>query len=265
MVADDLRIGGYSGCSMNSTASGGSTADPAGGPPGLSGIRVTRRLLSWCAGVALVLAGLAMLGFVAWEQFGTGVVAEHRQTDIREQLRESWKHPIANGVAGSQADGPTLGTADALVRIPRFGAGYEVPVIEGVRNQDLSRGIGHFPGTAAGQIGNYALTGYQTTHGGPFKHLPLLRPGDRVVVETADAIYTYRLDTNPNDLVVPLTQSWVTNLMPVPPPGLAPPGMPRSPAAKPSRALITLCTSAELFHRTERMVAFGHLVSEQPK
>jgi sortase A len=265
MVAEDLRIGGYSGCSMNSTASGGSTADPAGGPPGLAGIRVTRRLLSWCAGVALVLAGLVMLGFVAWEQFGTGVVAEHRQTDIREQLRQSWKHPTTTGAAGSQADGPTLGTADALVRIPRFGAGYEVPVIEGVRNQDLSRGIGHFPGTAAGQVGNYALTGYQTTHGGPFKDLSLLRPGDRVIVETANAIYTYRLDTNPNDLIVPLTQSWVTNLVPVPHHGRGPPGMPRLSSAKPTKALITLATSAELFHRNNRMVTFGHLVSTRLK
>jgi sortase A len=249
---------------MNSTASGGSTADPAGGPPGSSGIRVTRRLLSWCVALALVLAGLGMLGFVAWEQFGTGVVAEHRETDLRQQLRASWNDPTASVAPGAQA-GPTLGTPDALVRIPRFGSDYEVPVIEGVRNQDLSRGIGHFPGTAAGQVGNYALTGYQTTHGGPFKDLPLLRPGDRVIVETADAIYTYRLDTNPNDLIVPLTQSWVTNLVPVPPPGRAPPGMPRSRSAKPSRALITLATSAELFHRNQRMVTFGHLVSTTPK
>jgi sortase A len=263
MVAGCLRIGGYSGCSMKITGWGRrSTAQPADKPPASPEIRITPRFVSWCLGLALVVAGLGMLGYIAWEHVGTGVVAEHRQTSIRDELRASWQNPT--DAPSSQAS-PTLGTPDALVRIPRFGPGYEVPVIEGVRYQDLSRGIGHFPGTAAGQIGNYALAGYQTTHGGPFKDLALLRPGDRVIVETAGAIYTYRLDTNPNDLVVPLTQSWVTDEAPVPPHGRGPAGMPRSPSGKPVNALITLASSAELFHRNDRMVAFGHLVSSRPK
>ena len=158
-----------------------------------------------------------------------------------------------------------MGSAQALVRIPRFGTSYEVPLIEGVRDEDLSRGIGHFPGTGPGQIGNFALAGHRVTHGEPFRGMPDLRPGDEVIVETSDATYTYELDTNPNDLIIPFTQSWVIDPVPVPPEGEAPPGMPTFDSPRPSKALITLTTCSELFHTDNRMVAFGHLVTTTPK
>jgi sortase A len=103
------------------------------------------------------------------------------------------------------------------------------------------------------------------THGEPLRHLPDLRPGDRVLVETHTERYVYVLDTDPNDLVVPLSQSWVTDPVPVPPKGAAPPGMLTSDTTDPTRALITLATCSELFHRDSRMVTFGHLVSVTPK
>ena len=139
-------------------------------------------------------------------------------------------------------------------------------MIEGVRDSDLSRGIGHFPGTGPGQIGNFALAGHRVTHGEPFRDLPDLRPGDEVIVETADAIYTYVLDTDPNDLVVSFTENWVLDSVPVPPEGEAPPGMPDfDSSSTPDESIITLTTCSELFHTDNRLVAFGHLLSTTPK
>jgi sortase A len=245
---------------MNSTTP--PPSDP-GQDASLLRVGVRRRVLAGCLATASLLAGLGMLGFLAWEYLGTDIVAEHRQADLRADLRASWQYPTVPDVLGPQAADVTLGAADALIRIPRFGAGYEVPMIEGVRNSDLDHGIGHFPGTGPGQIGNFALAGYREVYAGPFHDMASLRPGDRVIVETADAVYTYRLDTDPNDLVVPLSQSWVTDPVPVPPRGAAPPGMPVADST--TRALITLATCSELFHRDSRMVTFGHLVSVTPK
>jgi sortase A len=247
---------------MNSTTP--LLSDPAqdASPPR---VRVSRRVLAGCIAAASLLGGLGMLGFLAWEYLGTDIVAEHRQADIRADLRASWQYPTVPDVLGPQAADVTLGAADALIRIPRFGSGYEVPMIEGVRDSDLDHGIGHFPGTGPGQIGNFALAGYREVYAGPFDDMASLRPGDRVIVETADAVYTYRLDTDPNDLVVPLSQSWVTDPVPIPPEGTAPPGMLVSDSTDPTRALITLATCSELFHRDSRMVTFGHLVSVTPK
>jgi len=152
-----------------------------------------------------------------------------------------------------------LGEASALIRIPRFGDDYVMPILEGVGDDALARGYGHFEESAdPGGRGNFALAAHRVTHGEPLRDMPLLRPGDEVVVETRDRLFTYRLDTDPNDLVVTFTDVWVIDEKPANPVsgGVGPVDAPR---------LITLTTCAELFHTDDRMVAFGHLVSTASK
>jgi sortase A len=223
------------------------------------------QLIGFCVALALLLTGVSLLAYVGWQYWGTDYVAKKKQAEIRTELRDRWEHPTVGDVLGPEAAAPRQGSAEALVRIPRFGTSYEVPLIEGVRDSDLEKGIGHFPGTGPGQVGNFALAAHRITHGEPFRDMPDLRPGDEVIIETSDATYTYVLDTNPNDLVVPFTESWVIDQVPVPPEGEAPPGMPTFDSSRPKKALITLTTCSELFHTDNRLVAFGHLVSTTPK
>lgn len=226
---------------------------------------MTRAALGVAVGVALVLAGLGMLGYLGWQYVGTDIVSARKQAQLGQELRERWQHPTVGDLLGPHAV-EAQGEATALVRIPRFGADYEVPLIEGVRDEDLVRGIGHFAGAAPGQIGNFAVSGHRATHGEPFAGLSELRPGDQIEVETSTATYTYELDTDPNDVVLPFEQSWVIDPVPVPPAGQTPPGMQPLPSADaPTQALITLTTSAEMFHSDERLVAFGHLLRTTPK
>jgi len=242
---------------------GAASTTSADGEPAASR-RVRRRAIS-VVGLVLVLVGVGLLGYVGWQYYGTDFVSKRHHAAIIDDLHEQWKYPTTGEVVGPAAAAASLGTPTAVVRIPRFGSDYEVPLIEGVRDEDLSRGIGHFPGAGPGQIGNFALAAHRVTHGEPFRGMPALRPGDLVIVEMADAVYTYALDTNPNDLVVPFTESWVIDPVPVPPPGEAPPGMPTFDSTTPSKALITLTTCSELFHTDDRMVAFGHLVTTERK
>jgi sortase A len=227
--------------------------------------RSTARMSLLFVGVLMVLAGVAMLGYLAWENIGSDVVASRHQTTVLADLRARWQYPTVADVLGPHAAIAPLGTADAVLRVPRFGRDYEVPIIEGVRGSDLATGVGHFPGTGPGQIGNFALAAHRSTYGEPFRDLPKLRPGDTVIVETDEATYTYQLDTNPNRLLVPFSQSWVTDPVPVAPRNEAPNGMPVFDSAEPTDALITLTSSSEAFHPDERMVAFGHLVTTTPK
>jgi sortase A len=207
-------------------------------------------------GIALILAGLAVLGYVAWQFFGTNVVSKHKQQQIVEQTQRAW-HSDA-GASGS-AKGVELHGASALIKIPRFGKKYVMPVQEGVSEKVLAEGFGHFKHTAGpGGVGNYALAAHRVTHGEPLRQMPELRPGDKVVVETKDATYTYRLDTNPNDLVVDFTNVWVLDPLPKNPDG----GV--QPAQAQGEKLITLTTCSELFHTDNRMIAFGHLVGTSP-
>jgi sortase A len=67
------------------------------------------------------------------------------------------------------------------------------------------------------------------------------------------------LDTGGDDLVVPFTETWVIDALPTNPDG----GV--GPAADQVQRLITLTTCSELFHTDNRMIAFGHLVDEEPR
>ncbi len=211
-------------------------------------------------GVLLLTAGLACLGWVGYQYVGTDVVSNRAFDQETQRLHERWRagaapdQPVQPQSDASQADTRVPGTAMALLRIPRLGADFQVPVVSGTDLADLSRGVGHYDGTAEpGQIGNFAVAGHRITHGQPFARLLTMEKGDRVVVETQNAIYTYVLDTAPRDLTVKETAGWV--LDPVP----------DHPDATPTRALITLTTCQDLFHSPDRSVGFGHLESTQNK
>lgn len=212
-----------------------------------------RRAAFW-VGIAMVAAGLALLGWLAWQFWGTNYVSERHQHQITRALQQQWR----SGEKLAPKKVPE-GQASALIRIPRFGKNYVVPVLEGTSEDVLAQGFGHFRGTAEpGHVGNYALAGHRITHGQPLRQMPELRPGDKVIVETAKTTYTYVLDTNPNDLIVDFTQVWVISPHPQNPNpgGVEPPQ---------NKRLITLTTCSELFHTDNRMIAFGHLVSTKRK
>ena len=213
-----------------------------------------RRVLTWL-GILCVAAGVVLIGYVCWQLFATNIISERNQRAEIEELEEEWRDPDPAGSAQEVA----LGEASALIRIPRFGDDYVVPVLEGTDDDVLSRGFAHLPESAEpGERGNYALAAHRITHGQPLRDMPDLEPGDEVLVETRDRIFTYELDTDPEQLVVDFEDVWVVEPRPANPDddGVQPADDPR---------LITLTTCAELFHTDDRLIAFGHLVSAEPK
>jgi sortase A len=233
----------------------GCVAQPAPTPDPRHSAPTRRRPGLLGVALALVLVGLSLLGYVGWQYWGTNIVSEGKQDTVTQDLLSSWGgDPAVADLLGPQGSAD-LGDAVALVRIPAFGDGFVVPVIEGVRPEDLAQGLGHYPGTALpGQIGNFAIAGHRVTHGEPFADMPQLRPGDDVKVETADAVYTYRLSSNPNEMIVQPQDTWVLDPIPGKPDG-----------TPPDQARITLTTCAELFHSSDRMIAFGRLVDTERK
>ncbi|HET9647367.1 MAG TPA: class E sortase [Microlunatus sp.] len=216
-------------------------------------------------GLLLVLSGLGCLGWVAYQYVGTNVVSRQAFRQETSELRDRWATdppaPVPSVQSSASASGTDRdasaavpGNAIALLRVPKFGDGYEVPILEGTDLSILSRGVGHYTATALpGQVGNFAIAGHRVTHGQPFARLLELGRGDRVIIETRSAVYVYVLDTAPRDLTVDESATWV--LDPVP----------GEPGTAPVRALITLTTCQDLFHSPDRAVAFGHLESTRNK
>ncbi|HZX02652.1 class E sortase [Kribbella sp.] len=204
-------------------------------------------------GVVLLVAGLGVLGWIGWQYFGTGIASNQQMGQAENSLRNQWKAPAAAPASTTAIATPAAGKPFALLRIPKFGAGWEKPIIEGVAADDLARGIGHYPRTQLpGQPGNFAIAGHRVTHGSPFRKLLDLNKGDQIIVETRTAVYTYELDGSPRDLTVDASQTWV--LDPVP-----------GKHAVATRSIITLTTCQDFFHSPSRSVAFGHLVKVSKK
>jgi sortase A len=215
-----------------------------------------RSRTSLVVGLALLLAGVAILGWVGWQFWGTTWVAHRTQERVVQQLEQQWDAAPTGGSAVST----DAGTARAILRVPRFGDDFAVPVLAGVTDDDLAAGVGHFTDSAGpGEVGNFALAAHRITHGEPFRDLPELEPGDQIVVETRTTDYTYVLDTGGSDLEVSFDQGWVLDPLPTNPDAGG-----VEPDQSPGQRLITLTTCAELFHTDERLVAFGHLVGTAP-
>lgn len=211
--------------------------------------RTSRRALLAAGGVLLA-AGLGGSAYVAWELFADPLMDPAEAAKGISDLKDAWEA----GTPDPFTPHTVPGTAIALLRIPDFGADFEVPVVYGTTNAALSKGVGWFESTAKpGEIGNFAVAGHRGSRG-PFVKLPGLAVGARVEVETREALFVYALDNHPADTVVLNSDTWV--LDPVP-------GQP--PSTKPTIARITLITCAELFHAPDRAVAFGHLVETRAK
>jgi sortase A len=209
--------------------------------------RTPRQRALATAGLVLMLAGLSMLGWVGWQIWGTNWVSERKQAEAIEAIEVEWD-------AGEDFADVGGGRVTSVIRIPRFGDDYAVPVLEGTSDEALASGFGHFAATAApGEKGNFALAGHRITHGEPLRGMPDLEAGDEIIVETRARVFTYVLDTGGDELVVPFTDIWVVATRPHNPDGGVQPPNDAGPR------LITLTTCSELFHTDNRLVAFGHL------
>lgn len=192
-------------------------------------------------GLASILTGLGFLGYVGWQYFGTNVVSKQAQQEITQDMTTAWDDGV---------DGDAVG----LLRVERFGADFEVPIVPGFDDAALASGVGWYEERALpGEVGNFVIAGHRVTHGEPFRDFLELRQGDEVVVETRTHIYTYELRDNGTDRTLDFTQGWPLN------------SVPGERGVEPTEKLITMLTCSELFHTRNRQVVFGELIDEEKK
>ena len=200
------------------------------------------RLLVRSVGELFITAGMLLLLFCVYQLVWTNVEANRQQDAVADRLADDWRQP-----APVAAPPPplVLGEGFAFLRIPRLGRDFNVPVVEGVRDRDLSRGVGHYRQTARpGEVGNFAVAGHRATNGEPFRDLDRVRRGDALVVETETTWFTYVVDRT---RIVKPTDVWVID------------PVPGRPGSEPTRSLLTLTTCNPRWASTERLIVFSHL------
>jgi sortase A len=222
-------------------------------------------------GEAMITLGLLLMLFVAWQLWWTDVTANREQAVTLRALEKDFGTGLPERGAAEPSAVPKgatprtsatpqtsatltkvpFGQAFAIIRIPRLGAGYARPVLQGTDHATLTRGIGHYSDAAfPGQSGNFAVAGHRTTYGRPFSDIHLLRKGDVIVVETSTSYFVYGVDRQ-----VIVTPDRVEVIAPVP----------ERPGDRPTQAWMTMTACHPRFSARQRYVVFAKLMKRIPR
>ncbi|MET4095317.1 sortase A [Arthrobacter sp. UYCu712] len=240
-------------------------ADP--GTAGNAG-RITRTV--GVLGEVLITAGVVLLLFIAWQLWWTNVESDASQRGAVKDFARQFNGPLepdstvpqgtpaapssapgvgygAPAVSAEPVDGATIG----ILYVPRFGADYTRPIVQGTGPAVLdSLGIGHYEGTSMpGAIGNFAVAGHRQTHGAVLDNIDALVPGDRIYIQTREGYYVYVFRNS--EIVLP---GRTDVLLPVP----------TQPAATPTESYLTMTSCNPRFGSQERFIAYALMEHWQP-
>lgn len=208
-------------------------------------------------------AAVLCAAFVLWLVWWTDVQASHAQqqavAEFRQQATERLSPAVEQPEPATPADEPDpqeprrpeYGEVFGILRVPRWGKEYQVPIASGSGRDVLDLGyVAHYDTTAMpGQVGNFAISAHRLSYGAPFRNIEQLVSGDTVVVETADRVYTYEV----TDHYV-VTPDRVDVIAPVP----------GRPGAEPTEKILTMTTCHPLYYDHERWITHAVLVDEEP-
>ncbi|HKA05170.1 MAG TPA: class E sortase [Acidimicrobiales bacterium] len=190
----------------------------------------------WVGGLGriLIALGVLLLGFVAYQLWGTAFEHDRAQRDLEQEFAAQLATTVPPATTTTAAPPPTStpittvtpttvaptteapttapprpvftnGDPVARLEIPRIG--LDEIVVAGVSVDDLKKGPGHYPQTPLpGEPGNAAIAGHRTTYGAPFYDIDNLQPGDEIVATTYAGRYVYKVSgtqtVSPSDVSV---------------------------------------------------------------
>jgi sortase A len=162
-------------------------------------------------GKFLISVGAGILLFVVWTLWGTGILTAREQNRLAQEFEQLPPlPPRATADPGSEAPprryAPGPGDPVFNLRMPTIGV--NTIVVQGVEDDQLALGPGHYPSCGngfrpplctegdevwPGERGRVIVSGHRTTHGAPFWDLDKLERGDPVVTRTRWGDFTYRV------------------------------------------------------------------------
>lgn len=155
-------------------------------------------------GKLLISLGVGVLLFVAYVLWGTGLHTAREQ----ERLAQEFDNMETIGEAGRPPKGFSPGPGDPVfrIRIPKIDIRYIV--VEGVDEESLKAGPGHypkcrsefprpyctnFPAAWPGLDGRVVVSGHRVTYKQPFFDVDKLGHGDKIFIETKWGNFTYEV------------------------------------------------------------------------
>jgi len=175
--------------------------------------RKPRRLARWVTTISSLLVAVTVLtvafssvggGRSVYPEAGDAALAGGARSDtslvvrmlddLREGRRpESQDRPLAGAPVKLVRAGPDDAVPIGRLTIPAIG--LSTPLVDGVHEDALREGPGHWPGTPApGEPGNSVISGHRTTETRPFLYLDRLSPGDTITITEGGERFRYAVD-----------------------------------------------------------------------
>ena len=194
-------------------------------------------------GKALIWAGLLLLGFTAYQLWGTGIQTARFQDELEKQFvattTTSTTPAMSTTTPQSVIEANGIDTGDAVGKISIEKIDVEDWIVAGVTYKALKKGPGLFPDTALpGSLGNTAIAGHRSTFGAPFADLDKLDKGDVITITTRNGVFTY--DVRSVDIVKPSAVEVIET-------------------ADPSRGVLTLVTCHPKWTSANRLIVSADL------
>ena len=175
--------------------------------------RRTRRIVGRIGIAADLLMTMAiLLGGYVWYMVDYSTLltnqAQHQAQSALDSAWSSGEDPTGGTVTTGSVpliDGATVhareGQEIAKITIPHFGTDWGFVILQGVNQDTIVDGPGHYPTSQApGGAGNFAIAGHRVGSGSPFDRLGELATCDPIIIETGQKILHYRvLPTTPGD------------------------------------------------------------------
>lgn len=157
---------------------------------------------------------------------------------------ESQDQPLAGAPVRLVRAGPDDPAPIAVIRIPAIG--LSAPVFEGVYENALLDGPGHWPGTPGfGEPGNTVISGHRSTETRPFLYLDRLREGDVISLRRGGETFRYAVD----DVTIVAERRYVPYVLKQP--------------ADPRARRVTLFACNPLTAHYQRIVVRGHAIGNR--
>jgi sortase A len=157
-------------------------------------LRWLETALAWTGGIAaLVFAGLSVPAILANSETSTPTAISDERV-------------VPPGLLGGAylLHAPHFRASSVMGRIRIPALHIDAPLVEGVEDNDLRRGVGHVPGSAqAGGLGNMVVAAHRDRI---FRPLRDVQKGADIQVDGSDGIYHYQVDSwqvvQPDELAV---------------------------------------------------------------
>lgn len=149
-------------------------------------------------GKTLIWAGLLLLGFTAYQLWGTGLQTSRFQNELEKEFTSTpdTTSPSSSTTPQSLIESNGIDVGDAIGKITIDKIDVDDWIVAGVSYKALKKGPGLFPDSALpGSLGNSAIAGHRTTFGAPFADLDKLDQGDIITVTTRRGVFTYAVQS----------------------------------------------------------------------